>query len=156
LARGVGVEDMGQSTDAILFYGYCFEEGAELLAEEFDGDWGEAYARKMGLNRPAEPYPEKNGPGAEEIKAKYAAYWEAKRDLVAKSGAKIGYHCSGDYPIPYVAICASEIRAHRGYEREVASLAVQPEWQAMFDEFCRVMDITPKGEPKWWLVSYWG
>ena len=147
---------MGQSTDAILFYGYCLEEGTELLADEFDGDWEEAYARKMGLSPPVEPFPEKDGPGTAAIKAKYAAYWEAKRHLATKSGAVIGYHCSGDYPMPYVAIRASEIRAHCGYEREVVSLAVQPEWRAMLDEFCRIMNITPNGEPKWWLVSYWG
>ncbi len=125
---------MGTSTDAILFYGYCWDEEArspwEIGKDEPSDDdeyWEDRYAQASGLNGPAEP-----------------------------SLCTVGHHCSGDAPMPYVAIRSSEIRSWRGHMNDVKSLAVDPKWDATLAEFCRVLDIDVSDmKPAWWLVSNW-
>lgn len=91
---------MGQSTDAILFYGYCWTEETrrpwtiardDESTEGDDVDWEERYAKALGEDAPTEPYPEtRDRRGhqradltAEEqaVVAKYSAYWDRQRDL---------------------------------------------------------------------------
>lgn len=138
---------MGQHTDAILFYGYCWDvETSEPWNIGIDGDvdydatvddedWEDRYVKAVGSK---------------------ATSWAGKNKVVVASGCEVSTHCSGECPMPYVAITASKIVSHRGYVTLVKSLAVLPKWDEQLKDFCSKMGITPPGVPGWWLVSDWG
>jgi hypothetical protein len=91
---------MGQSTDAILFWGYCWEEETSkpwtIGVDEDDGGsdeaddegWEGRYALTKGVAPPPVPY------DTEANKAQHAAYWAAKRDACADAGCLVDTHCS--------------------------------------------------------------
>lgn len=160
---------MGQSTDAILFYGYCWDEETRkpwtIGNDDKDDDWQERYARAKGESEPSEPYPNRPRQGFKDpewteperrIVDAYSAHWDRKLALVEASGCKVGTHCSSECPMPYVAVTASEIRSWRGHMNQITSLDVQPQWQALLDEFCKTLGIKIEGlAVGWWLVSNW-
>lgn len=134
---------MSTSTDGILFWGIHFDEG------EFEPgwEWEDAYAATKGVIKPTAPYE-----GNENI---YSAYWAAKRDAVESAGCLVDAHCSGEYPMFYVAVKASQTVNRRGYPEEIKSLEVGADWEAKLRAFCEALGV-PWSQPKWWLVSYWG
>lgn len=151
---------MGVSTDAYLFWGLCADDEVHWAnigrehddpdyVEDEDGDWEEAYAKRMGLNPPLEPY--------EEYKDKYPPFWEAVRKLVKKSGCRIDWHCADEFAMPLVAVDESFVRVSRGCPAEIkeGALGVKPEWEPRLRRFCGTMGIK-WSEPKWWLVSWRG
>lgn len=117
---------MGQSTDAILFYGYHLPgdyEPAEDVRDKFDGF--------------SDKYP-----------------------------IKIGFHCSGDYPMYYVAIAASEVMAYRGDPQLIEQAETHGDWEEMLRIFAAEHGLLLPGErlgPEpydgqastvgWWLAS---
>jgi len=141
---------MGQSTDAILFYGYCWMEetsrpwtiGADDVDEDDDRDededdddadddeWEARYARGKSCLPPSTPFPERmvkptreNGwnstpkdysPAEQAIINQHTAYWATKRAIVEAATCCVGTHCSGECPMPYVAVKVSETTASRG------------------------------------------
>lgn len=156
---------MGQSTDGILFYGYCWDEegvelweGGEKNEDGDDEDAEERYARLSGVKPPAAPYPERNdgSMGAVVVRAEFNAYWDKKREINKAAGVEVDHHCSDEYPIPYVAVSASKVMARRGYPESIAGLTVGADWDAKLAAYCALMGITPPQEkPGWWLVSMW-
>lgn len=177
---------MGTSTDAILFYGYCWDEetsrpwqiGGDTSDDEDDedndekDDWEARYARAKNCLPPSTPFPERtvtptreNGwsstpkdySAAEQaIIDQHRAYWDAKRKLVDAAECCVGTHCSGECPMPYVAVKASCTISNRGYMNEITSLAVDPAWNEALAEFCTAMGIKTSGcKAAWWLVSDW-
>ncbi|HEY6117005.1 MAG TPA: hypothetical protein VI172_13705 [Candidatus Dormibacteraeota bacterium] len=165
---------MGQSTDAILFYGYCWTEETSKpwTIGKDDGDdgdegWEDRWARVKGLTHPAERYPElrdrktwkdREPTVAEaEVIEKYRAYWAAKKALTDAAGCVVDTHCSNECPMPLVAVKASTTRAWRGSPpQEISGIAVDPAWPTMLDEFCTTMGIPVEGRKVgWWLVSDW-
>jgi hypothetical protein len=171
---------MGQSTDAILFYGYCWEDEArnpwslhpdrDSDAED-DEEWEDRYARLVhDLHPPSEPYPSRQfpwnmprekqiyPPDEQAIVDKYRAYWSRKRELAAESGVAIYTHCSSDCPMPYVCVASTHVSNSRGSRTEITAemLAVDPTWEPKLRAFCEQMKIpVPDEGPKWWLVSDW-
>jgi hypothetical protein len=142
---------MGQSTDAILFWGFHADEGEwdEFIGdEEGDSNWEAAYAAKKGEPAPAVEY------DTEENKALHSAHWEREHKLIAAEPCEVDSHCSGDCPMPFVCVKASKTTAWRGDPKEIASLAVGPTWESELRGFCALMGI-PWQEPKWWLASDW-
>jgi hypothetical protein len=141
---------MGTSTDAILFYGYCWDaetdqpwtidrdredEGGDIE----DEDWRDRYVRVMGLI-------------ADGDRASGARAYELTQALACE----VSTHCSRECPMPLVAVTASLTRSRRGYMTEIRDLAVDPAWDGMLAEFCRVMGIrVDRLRPAWWLVSDW-
>lgn len=120
------------------------------MPDEENDDWEQRYAAAKGIAKPTST-----------CKGSYTAaetaFWEKKRELVKKSGCEVGYHCSGDCPMPYVAVSASEVTSHRGSMKEIKSLDVKPEWDSLLADFCEKLGIKTEGlKPSWWLVSYWG
>ena len=172
---------MGTSTNAILFYGYCWqEEGVRLLPEVEEGqdqpEWMEIVLVKRGFINPWSAFPEfevnkfaADG-GYKEKRAKEEAWtaehrveidtWYAdKRAVEAEFDVDLHYHCSGECPMPYVSVRATGKSACRGYPQEVtaADLAVGADWDAKLNRWMAEMGIKkPHESPKWWLVSYWG
>lgn len=170
---------MGQSTNAILFYGYCWDDetsrpwtiGKEYDDEDEDG-WDDRLARIRGLTEPARTYPTREVPRTRDngwdatpkdyspeetsIIEEWRSYWAAKRAIAAASPVEVLTHCSGECPMPYVCVKEARIVSARGDMTEVFPLDVDPQWKWSLLEFCEEMgiDVSEK-EPAWWLVSNW-
>jgi hypothetical protein len=132
---------MGVSTNAILFYGFLIEEDSdnqEVITMEDGGgtDRDNFWARKFNL-------PEND--------------WETIYEHQGEYPVRIGTHCSGDYPMYYIAIRASEIVANRGYPEELKAedLVKKLEWDNQLREFCKIYGLTPPEKFGWCLASYW-
>lgn len=173
---------MGQSTNAVLFYGYCWDEETsepwnigkddeeEKDSTDDDEDWETRYANLKGLKEPAEAYPERHAtpffstprnwtPEEQVIVDKYSAYWDAKTDLAESSGCEVDLHCHGDAPMPYVCIKKSQITTYRGDMTVITqdTLKVEHDWDQQLVAFCDLMGIDVKDKkPAWYMVSYWG
>lgn len=141
---------MGTSTNAILFYGYYWEEEIDLLeGDEESLDWKYRFAAAKGLG--AYPY--------DMPRSVQDAYLKRRKALIAASNCTLGYHCGNGKDRPFVAIAGSVIEARRGYPEGVKAdhLAVDPVWKGQLDAFCEALGLTPpQDKPDWWLVSYWG
>jgi hypothetical protein len=153
---------MGQSTNGVLFYGYCWED-----QQEFDTDMDLVVKAILKSRGRTDPWDEHyngdyqayrrwaDGEGREEVSAWYDAAKQVKQEL----GVDWDTHCSGDYPIPYLYAVGSEKTAHRGDREPVTSLDVDPAWREKLAAFLSSQGIgAPDGDnqPGWWLVSYWG
>lgn len=150
---------MSTSTDAIIFYGYVWDEETSTPwtigqddEETTDEDWEERYARlKAGLEKPD------TGNGFDQ--KVYSEYLAKKREIVKDCPCKVDTHCSGEYPMPYVCISDSYVCNSRGDMTELKpeQFEVEENWNDELKKFCKLMGITmPAGGPKWYLVSYWG
>jgi hypothetical protein len=166
---------MGQSTNAILFYGYCWDEeeacpwkiGRGDADEDDADDWEARYARTKGCVPPLAKFPDRVAAdgystpkdySAEEqaIIDQHTAYWDEKRGLAEAAVCCVDTHCSGECPMPYVAVKASQTTSWRGHMKEITSLAVDPSWDAELAAFCAAMGIKTDGKKAaWWLVSNW-
>jgi len=146
---------MSVSTNAILFYGYCWDDEAEhpwpdgegeVLDEDEDDNWEDRYARARGCLPP----------DAEASAREHKKYETAKKKLVAASRCRVDTHCMTSCPMPYVAVEASVTISHRGYPSTVTSIDVDPTWDEALTEFCKTLGIkVGKKKPSWWLVSDW-
>lgn len=149
---------MSTSTDAILFYGYAFEEedhapwpsdrGADVDDDDEEEGWEDRWARLNGIEQPEGEYDQK----------KYGAYLDKRFKLTKACGVEIDTHCSGDVPMYLVAVVGSKLVASRGYPEKVPELAVGADWDEKLHAFMEKMSIKrPRGQkPAWRLVSYWG
>lgn len=158
---------MSTSTDAILFFGYQWEYGVPPFCSE-DGDeiidpndWETYWAAAHGINPPKEEYPSDRtdqSPAAGTIRAVYAEYWDKKRALAEVAKCRIDTHCCCEEPMPYLAIKESRIVASRGFPEEVTPgrIIAPKEWHDQLRQFAEKINLKLEGEPKWWLVSYWG
>jgi hypothetical protein len=166
---------MGVSTNAILFYGYCWtketsrpwEIGSDGDAADTDDGWEERYARAKGCVPPRDKFPDRvaadgystptDYSGAEQaIIDQHETYWGEQRKIVEAATCCIDTHCSGECPMPYVAVKVSRTIARRGYMKEITLLAVNPTWDEALAEFCASMGIKTAGlKAAWWLVSDW-
>ena len=127
---------MGQSTDAYLFFGYCWNDEIDLLHNDPDdeSEWYEIIAKREGNRNPWDLY-RMSGAEAEHSRLPYAeqsaayqawkeevgfeqlyAEWKAVTEEVKSryNGIDISSHCSCEYPMPYIYIVETEHRAWRG------------------------------------------
>jgi hypothetical protein len=143
---------MGVSTDAVLFYGYCWdEEGVDIFngALADDTDWEDVVLNRRGV---ANPWA---GANRDLLDAWYVAQAAVREEF----GVEVGTHCSGECPMPYLTPAGSARRSYRGHPQAIdpASLTADPEWAAKLDRFLAEFGIErPQPAPGWWLVSYWG
>lgn len=164
---------MGMSANAILFYGYFWDEPTELLGEGQDtGEWDSILARRRGHADPWEAYPKGEG-------LDYAAALRLQHDWIAANDAAItawyavrqavqsefdcdiGYHGYCDYSVPYVYAGGSEATVEAGCFLDPAAHLGKPtaEWDRKLERFLTELGINkPEGQeaPRWWLVSYYG
>lgn len=166
---------MGVSTDAVIFYGYCWSEEEELI-DTGDKEWSELILAKRGETNPWDQHPPDN-PARSETMEQYRANearsktwreanraaldaWSAKKRAVQKEfGVELQQHCSDAHSMPYLEIAEAGFMARRGYPEEidVTQLAVDPRWKGMLDAWLAEFGIEkPQAEPRWWLVSWWG
>jgi hypothetical protein len=156
---------MGQSTNAVLFYGFTYEDEVslnEMTGNEDSGDdWEGYYCRKLGIPESVWPLDSNgNQRRREQLTEEEYNTWSAARDVESKATkdclVEISNHCSGDYGIPYVHVKEAEITVYRGSNKEITldMLKINPEWDQQIKKFCEIMGIEfkPCG---WRLVSYW-
>lgn len=160
---------MGQSTDAVIFYGYCWDDECDLF-DDPEVEWPEIIAIERGHKNPWKFFPpeiEKLPYEQKEIASKQwcdenrqiiDGWYAIKKKIEKEFGVDIGSHCSGECSIPYVHIPESEITAHRGYPVELSnqSLQVDASWDERLDAFMKALKIErPHKVPGWRLVSWW-
>lgn len=163
---------MGVSTDAILFYGYCWTEPTELFPEG-KGEWEEIIAKRRGEQNPWDSAPTdlferqpKEAYGQREVgvkswtdahRAELDAWHSKLKSIREEFGVKVDFHCSTDYAMPLIA--AWKKIANRGDPENVTETSLRPnlDWDAKLNRFLQELDIQkPHDSPQWWLVSYWG
>lgn len=174
---------MGQSTDAYLFYGFCWDDEIDLLHNDPEDEsyWYEIIASREGHRNPWDLY-RMSGSEAEHNQLPYAeqsaafqawkeevgfedlyAEWKAVTDEIKSrySGIDISSHCSCDYPMPYVYVTESESQAWRGSPQQIdpTTLTSAPTdlWDTALTRFVEDLGIDTSGAqgPGWFLVSNW-
>lgn len=173
---------MGQSTDAILFYGYCWSEETELWDDDRNGEWYEVVAKRRGITNPWDfyrdsgalaehdllPYKEQ-GPAYEAWKNDVGFQamldeWDGIKNAIKAEHPEIsvGSHCSCDYPVPYICIADTEQTAGRGYPvtfdpSKMAQKEDNTNWRGALAKFVEELDIhiSDADGPGWFLVSNW-
>lgn len=158
---------MGVSTDAILFYGFTFTDGEPSeddypWAEDYyESGWEEYYTERVtGIKRPDIDWDsyDTSHPDKWPDRERYDDWQAIVKKAVDECPCDIDAHCSDDYPMLYVAIKSSVVRAWRGYPKEIeADMGVglrDVAWNKEIHKFCEIMGIEYE-IPKWWLVSDW-
>jgi len=152
---------MGQSTNAVLMYGYDLDtaDGWEIVEA---GEWGE-------LNAPW--YDEDNDEDLtsveQAVKALYDAIpdapeadddWDRQKAVKEHYGVWFEDHCSDAYTM--YALVTFENTARRGYPELIDWRALEEQrdredWDGKLARALGVLGITPKQErPGWLLASY--
>lgn len=139
---------MGQSTDAILAYG--FDLGEDLsehgdlarIEDEFDGDDGDFFASLVGIH----PYGHPDRQSLEE-----------RQRLLKTLPVELIRHCSGDYPMWFLAIPGTKQEANRGSPTRVLpqGMIISEYDNRRFLQWCREHRIDVDGTG-WYIMSDWG
>lgn len=156
---------MGQSTNAILAYGYNVGGGeSEWNIEEADedGDWTPPWVDPDDENDliTAAETTLLAAAGFTETDWRADGYYERKEAAEAQVGVEFESHCSGDYPM--WLLVAHTTTVYRGDVKEIDFAAleatrIEQDWDAKLRNAADVLGMTPKQEsPRWMLVSYWG
>lgn len=159
---------MGQSTNAMLMYGYHLggpDGGWEIQqADEFGGldvnqiPWLRLDDESDFITQAEQKLLE--SVGFTETDWQADGYFDRERAAEARLGVTFESHCSGDYPMWVLA--AAEMTAYRGDARivDLAALAQQVADEGWDDKLAAAVEalgITPKqAKPAWLLCSYWG
>ena len=167
---------MSVSTNAILFYGYCWEEDVLLLGDDGpDADWPERILRKRGEVNPWDSYPygEDDRMSRSEWRKLQEAWvkehrevidaWNAKEKAVRQEFGNVDLHWHGSdgCSMPYLSVEESCLTARRGYPKEFCPellyLHDLRAWDAALNCWLAEFAVEkPHDRPRWWLVSYWG
>lgn len=146
---------MGQSTNAILAYGYDLGEGDELVDRDWlsddEDDLGGALEQRLlaelvGFTETWETHPD--------------GFFEREREAKARLGVQVYTHCSDGNPM--LLLASHVITARRGFPEtlDLAAYASMPgtlHWNGRLQEALNALQITaPQREPGWLLCSYWG
>lgn len=81
-------------------------------------------------------------------------YYEDRKKVAETCPVELIRHCSGDYPMYFLAVKGHTYSASRGYPVEVEDLNVDPKALEAFKAFCAKYGIEYT-EPKWYLASLW-
>lgn len=162
---------MGVSTDAVLAYGYVWEDEFDLLADD-ESEWEEVIAAQRGINDPWTAYPQeierlpyeerqrKGREWTEAHRAELDAWHAAKKAITEEYGVEIDKHGSDEWSVPVVKIAGAGHTAARGYPHKLTAedLAVNPAWDARLQRFVADLhiDVSEAKGPGWFLMSWWG
>lgn len=98
--------------------------------------------------------------GKEWPKEKIKQYYAERREFLAEHPLPVTLvnYCYIDEPLYILAIPETLIEAYRGSPEVFtpASLVVTDKQEAALLDFCKTYGIEYKGEPQWYLSSYWG
>lgn len=164
---------MSVSTNAMLVYGYVWEDEADLLnrEEEDETEWTEVVARQRGIVNPWDAYPpeiealpydqrrEASDQWCDEHRGALNIWNDAKQAIAEEYGVEISSHGSGEWSCPVVKILDAGWIARRGYPQNLSGeeLNRNPEWDKKLADFCRDLeiDLTEAKGPGWFLASWW-
>ena len=163
---------MTTSTDAMLFYGYVWEDEATLFGSDNESEWEEVIARQRGISNPwdsypqdidALPYDEQRQAGDRWTAAhrnELDAWHAAKKAIREEYGVETDHHGSDGWSVPLIKIAGAGHTAVRGYPHQVtaADLAVDPEWDGKLQRFAADLgiDLPEALGPGWFIASWWG
>jgi hypothetical protein len=155
---------MGQSTDAILFYGIELDETNPLQTlldpdhdnNEFEVDFKEWLCERLG--GPKKP---KWDSEANEYVTPWVTWREAMNQFlkdVGLSNIDLDTHCSSSYPMYYLS--AFEITANRGYPvgldlKVLDDPAELRKYNEQLEHVAKLLKLE-NYEVSWYLASYWG
>lgn len=144
---------MGQSTNAIFFYGYVWNDEDTDLGTD-DETIVESLAKQVMPN-PWDTH-DKTTTWLQRHSAEVDAWYELRKEIENGILVTIGEHCSGDYPMPYLALKSTEVTAWRGQSRPV-SLALREDADHILVEFANdhAIDLVGAEGPGWFIASYW-
>lgn len=156
---------MGQSTNAILFYGYAWEDECDLF-EDRESDWEEVLAIKRGFTNPWKSFPEELNHYTKKVESdlwvanhreQIDGWYDAKKKIREEFKVSIDSHCSGECPFPYIYAVESKILAYRGDVKEIKPEHLEiKNYKELLAKFIEEFDFKlPHPEPKWCLVSDW-
>jgi len=150
---------MGQSTNAMLMYGYDLDTTDAWKIVEA-GEWGELSAPWYDEDSDLESVEQATKalydaiPGAPEVEDD----WQRDEPVKEHYGVWFEGHCSGSYTM--YALVAFENTAARGYPelidwRGLDEQRGREDWDGKLARALEVLGITPKQErPSWLLASY--
>lgn len=155
---------MGVCTDGIIFYGIEYGEDlperAGVVVDSVDWWYGadDIYDKKMGVKAPI--YPERSDfEGPKEWEEALDEYGAAAKRIEDARGCELSTHCSGEYPIYYLALNYKHRVSPRGYSicfNVVDNFfKVGPEDDKIIENYCEIMGLK-YSQPKWYLASYYG
>lgn len=145
---------MGNSASATLFFGAPFEARDDEHGSHEDlGGWEDKLAAARGVLPPSEPFGSGSDPA---IKAKYRAYWAAKRDVVEAEPCAVYWAGTYDESSYYVYVKETSTRVEWGPPGRVGAMESTPEQTEALVEFCRVMGIQHDEGFDWHLAAFYG
>lgn len=163
---------MGVSTDALLVYGYIWDDEHDLFDDSESDEWEEIVAKLRGIPDPWDAYPaeierlpyeQKRAAGEKwrtEHRAELDAWREARKAIAAEYGITIDRHGSDEWSVPIVKIADAGLTVARGYPKPLTAeaLAVGPDWDEKLARFIADLgiDISEAKGPGWFLASWWG
>jgi hypothetical protein len=166
---------MGVSTDAILFYGYCWDDEHDLfdLSDDDELAWPDRLLRSRGETDPWEGFVESTARDYQTRRAEGDAWraahrteldeWHAKqRAIESEFPVEIHYHGSDGWRVPFISVKSGYQRAWRGDVHMIAEDALTSTATLDFDDqlysFIKATGIDVSGAqgPGWFLVSWWG
>ena len=136
---------MGQSTDALMAFG--FDLGEEL-PDSFTADAEDGFEADAFLLRDFDAGVPDWEPGAP------PNYWRMKDEALAKLPIDVITHCSGEYPMYFLAVRGTERKARRGYPSEAVQRDIAPAEIDAMRSFCEKHGIKWQ-EPRWHIFSMW-
>jgi hypothetical protein len=144
---------MGVSTNALIAFGFDLgEELPEKMQELFIGgdgfDFDKVVVIDTGIFAPAEEY-------SDATKEVYSEHWAAVREARERFPITIEEHCSGDYPMFFLAIARTVQSARRGCPEVMRKQEITEQQITELRNFCVRWGIDWQ-EPDWYLFSYWG
>lgn len=156
---------MGQSTNAILFYGYAWEDEHELF-EDGEKEWQEVLAIKRGHINPWSTFPEalnhyskkdESDLWVANHRTQIDEWYSVKNNISEEFGVEISSHCSGNCPYPYIYAVKSRVLAYRGDVKEIKPEHLEVKnYKELLAKFVAEFNFElPHLEPKWCLVSDW-
>lgn len=165
---------MGTSTDALLIYGYVWDDEHDLFGDDGDEEeeWETRVAVAAGLVDPWAafpkeidqlPYDQRRAQGdawRNEHRAELDAWHKAKKAVIASYGVEVDRHGSSEWSCPIVQITDAGQRARRGSPKPVTAteLTVGTDWDTKLARFVADLgiDVSEAAGPGWFLASWWG
>ena len=159
---------MSVSTDGIIFYGWLFEEGHEFPWDlpddgDFDGDMEKWWRSVNGYKPLFELYTDDGYAGGKKpIQMKIDQYYSHQHEWEEANPLpfELVDYCSDECPIYALAVKGTVLTANRGYPKPFSPYNLSDTFTALqvayLETFCKKYGIELKGEPQWWLASYWG
>jgi hypothetical protein len=136
---------MGQSTDALMAFG--FDLGEEL-PDSFTAGAEDGFEADEFLLRDYDAGIPEWTPGVG------SDYWGKKDEALAKLPVDVITHCSGEYPMYFLAVRGTSRRATRGTPVVADQYQIGVDQIAALRTFCEKHGIEWR-EPRWHIFSMW-